>query len=310
MTVTPNPSLDLTMSVDRLVAGDIHRATSTSIHPGGKGINVSRALARWGESTRAVTVEGGPSGVELLELLARESVDVEPIKVQGSVRVNVTVSDASGPDTKINSPGPVLSDAEIESLVSVVRRVATDARWVAMCGSLAAGMRSSLYADLIGGMDTPVAVDTTGAALRCAVDAGVTLIKPNVAELEELVGRSLHTLGDVVSAVESIRSGSTTAIAVSCGSEGALLVTDDGMWHGRAPVVVDDASVGAGDVFLAGLLRSLRLDAEALRFGVAAGAAACRIPGTGMPSVDQISLGEVELTGDIDMDLPIKQGDN
>ncbi|NKY07911.1 amidohydrolase family protein, partial [Cellulomonas hominis] len=120
VTLTPNPSLDRALHLDRLVPGEVNRAAATHLHPGGKGINVSRALACHGVPTRAVLPSGGPDGDRLVALLAAQDVLARPVPVAGGTRSNVTLTESSGATTKINAPGPALSLAEVDALLDAV----------------------------------------------------------------------------------------------------------------------------------------------------------------------------------------------
>lgn len=300
VTLTPNPSLDLTLEVDRLVLGDVNRAEKVAVDPGGKGINVSRALHGWGVDTRAIAPIGGPSGTEFLQLLDQEGVDFGGIKVEGAVRINVTVN-SEGVVTKINSAGRGLSPDDMDRLAEVVLREAIGADWLALCGSLTPGSPADFYAGIIAAADIPVAVDTSGAPLVEAVRAGARLCKPNVHELATAVGASLDTLGDVIGAAHTIRRWGCEAVVVSLGADGAVLVDGAGVTHAYVAEPIEVASsVGAGDALLAALLAAEKLDRRALAAGVAAGTAACRLPGTTMPTPGQVEVESVEVVDDPD----------
>ena len=123
MIVTPNPSLDRTFDVDTLAVGEVNRALATHVHPGGKGINVSRALAAHGVASRAVLPVGGPDGAELAALLRGLSLPTTAVPVAEGTRSNVAVVDAAGTTTKVNAAGPTLTAAEVSGLVSAVEEL-------------------------------------------------------------------------------------------------------------------------------------------------------------------------------------------
>jgi 1-phosphofructokinase len=141
VTVTANPSLDRTIEVDRLRRGEVQRARASRVDPGGKGVNVSRALVAHGLPTRAVLATGGHAGAELLGLLDDAAVPVIEVPVAGGVRSNLTVAEADGTVTKLNESGPRLTEAEIEDLLDAAIG-GTDQRsdWLAGCGSLPPGV--------------------------------------------------------------------------------------------------------------------------------------------------------------------------
>lgn len=304
VTLTPNPSLDRTLEVDGLVRGAVLRAVGTRLDPGGKGVNVSRALAAHGLPTTAVLPSGGPEGVQLTELLAPRGVEVSVVKINGTVRVNISVVEPDGTVTKLNEPGPELTADEVDRLIDTSLDAAEGATWLVGCGSLPLGAPDDLYARVAARLDggpTRFGVDSSGPALAAAVAAGVDLVKPNLAELSEVVGRPLARLGDVVEAATELRARGVGTVLASLGADGALLATPDGVWHGRAFIDVPRSSVGAGDALFAGYLSATDLPpAEALRTALAWGGAAAALPGSRMPAPSDVAAIRVVVHDRID----------
>lgn len=286
VTVTANPSLDRTVEVDALVRGAVLRATGGRIDPGGKGVNVSRALAAHGVLTTAVLPIGGAEGAQLAWLLGEAGVSVELVPVEGAVRANVSIAEPDGTVTKVNEPGPVLTAAELRELTRATVGAATGASWVAVCGSLPPGAPVDLYADLVGAVRDSAArtvVDTSGPALVAALAARPGLVKPNREELAEAVGSPVDSLHAAVEAATRLRALGAEQVLASLGADGAVLCTADGCWWGTAPVADPVSSVGAGDATLAGFLSVLGGGPEALAEALAWGAAAVQLPGSRMP---------------------------
>ena len=96
----------------------MHRATSSRVDPGGKGVNVSRALAAQGAATLAVLPAGGPEGHLMEELLDAAGVARRSVAVAGALRMNISVLEPDGTTTKLNEPGPQLSPAEVDALLA------------------------------------------------------------------------------------------------------------------------------------------------------------------------------------------------
>ncbi len=288
VTLTPNPSLDRTLEVEGLVRGAVLRAVGTRLDPGGKGVNVSRALAAHDLPTTAVLPSGGPEGAQLTELLAPRGVEVAVVKITGAVRVNISVVEPDGTVTKLNEPGPELTADEVERLIDTSLDAADGAAWLVGCGSLPLGAPDDLYARLatrLAGGPTRFGVDSSGSALAAALRAGVDLVKPNLAELSEAVGRPLARLGDVVEAAAELRAAGVGSVLASLGADGAVLATPDGIWHGEAFIDLPRSSVGAGDALFAGYLGAADLPpSEALRTALAWGGAAAALPGSRMPA--------------------------
>jgi 1-phosphofructokinase len=298
VTVTPNPSLDRTVEVDRLVPGTVIRASAMREDPGGKGVNVARALAANGVACTAVLPLGGRDGRLLADLLDELGLAYRSVAVASSTRSNVTVSDSRGTVTKLNVPGDALTPGELAALAEAAVDELGGASWLVGCGSLPTGAPDDFYArlaELGHGAGVAVAVDTSGPALAAAVEAGVELIKPNLAELAELAGRELVSLDDVVAAAEATRERGVAMVVVSLGAYGAVLVGDGEPWLAVPPPVVARSDVGAGDSALAGFLAGGASGPGALCSAVAWGTAAVSLPGTAVPGPDLIDPSLVTL---------------
>lgn len=312
LTLTPNPSVDRTITVAALTRGAVQRATDTRMDPGGKGINVSRVLALHGAATTAILPIGGAHGRMMLELLADAGTPVRTVPIRGAIRANVAIVEPDGTTTKVNEQGPVLDEDEVEAVLAMVEQCyGASISWVVGCGSLPPGMSEGGYADLVhrihdrGGR---VAVDSSGDPLKRAIPAGPDLIKPNRVELGELVGRDLPTLGAVVAAARDLITGGVGEVLVSLGRDGAVLVTADTITHGWARVDRPRSTVGAGDCTLAGyLLASKRGDdrADALATAVAFGAAAVALPGSEVPTPDQVRAVQPVVSRDPDLRMSL-----
>lgn len=301
VTVTPNPSLDRTVEVDALVRGAVLRARRARVDAGGKGVNISRALAANGIATVAVVPSGGSEGRQLAALLGLPGVELVLVGVAGAVRANISVVEPDGTVTKINEPGPELSPEEARALMDTTLAAASrtgGATWVAASGSLPPGVGSDFYRRLIehlAGTGVRIAVDTSGEALTLALPAGPDVVKPNREELAEAVGGDLGTLGDVVDAAERLRDKGARAVLASLGAAGAILVDGSGATHGEAAVANPQSAVGAGDALLAGFLAAGGHGSEALAEGLAWGAAAASLPGSRMPAPADLRRDAVRL---------------
>ena len=311
VTLTPNPSIDRTIAVPQLDHGEVNRATSSRIDPGGKGVNVSRALSANGSRTVAVMPMGGPEGHLMAELLDVAGVSHHGVAVDGNLRMNVAVVEPDGTTTKVNEPGPAFGPEETEALLAAVESYAVSSGWVVGCGSLPPGAPESLLADLVTRLRAKgckVAIDSSGAPMVPAVAARPDLIKPNHEELEELVGTPLTTVGDVVAAAQRLVAGGIGTVVVSLGKHGAVAVSPEGVFQASAHIARPVSTVGAGDSLLAGFLHAVCRDAgtaEALATGVAWGSAAVSLPGSRMPTPEDVAAIAVTSTTDIDLARPL-----
>lgn len=305
ITLTPNPSLDRTVEVERLARGGVIRALGGRVDPGGKGVNVSRVLAAHDRPTTAVLPLGGGEGHRLADLLALQDVALHTVSIAGAVRANITVVEPDGTTTKINEPGPNLAPAEVRALLETAVSLAASSRWVVGCGSLPPGTTDDLYARLVTalrGHPVQVAVDTSGPALRLAVEAGPDLVKPNREELAEVTGTKVITLGDAISAAGKLRSLGAAAVLGSLGADGAILVDAHGTLHGEARMETPCSTVGAGDAMLAGYLSASGDRRTALASALAWGAAATALPGSRMPAPDDVAAVTVAVHAYLDRD--------
>ncbi|MFG3253390.1 1-phosphofructokinase family hexose kinase [Streptomyces sp. NPDC048172] len=292
VTLTPNPSIDRTLTVTEYVPGEVNRAEPCGLEPSGKGINVSLALLAQGRPTRAVLPLGGPDGAVLAQMLHRTGLDFAGVPVAGSVRSNVSVVEsASGRVTKVNEPGPELSADETAALLerAVKDAEAASASWLLAAGSLPRGVEPGFYGRLLeSGVTARVAVDSSGAALAEAVRHGPDLVKPNVHELAQVAGVPVTRLGDAVDAARRLQDAGARTVLASLGADGALLVAPgEPSLHAEARVLRPQNTVGAGDALLAGFLGAGGEGAPALREALRWASAAIMRSGTLLgPDID------------------------
>jgi 1-phosphofructokinase len=290
ITLTPNPSIDRTLEISSLTPGGVHRATAEHEEPSGKGVNVTRALTKNGIATLAILPVGGCAGAQLESLLRAERVTFEAIAIGGAVRVNVSLTEPGGRTTKINAAGPRLSDTELGDLTSALLDRVREGDWVVASGSLPGGVGGGYYATvcrLVHEAGGRFALDATGEPFLAGLSAGPDVVKPNVDELEEAVGRRIDTLGDAVSAAQELIELGAGSAVVSMGPGGALLVDADQVLHASAPAMNPRSTIGAGDALLAGFIAGGGEGEQALREAVAWGTAAVGMEGSHVPIVTE-----------------------
>ena len=256
VTLTPNPSVDRTIEVDALHRGAVLRARATRVDPGGKGVNVSRALAANGRETTAVLPAGGWEGEQLAALLAPLDVPVVVVPVAGSVRANVSVVEPDGTVTKLNEPGPRLSEEEIEAVTAATVKAAADAEWLACTGSLPPGGADRLLRP--GGRAAGHRLGQGGGRLQRRPAGGRPRCRPRPDQAEPGgAGRGhrppCHPRRRGRGGRGAARPG-VGAVLASLGADGAVLVDATGATFGSATVDKPRSAVGAGDSMLAGFL--------------------------------------------------------
>lgn len=289
VTLTLNPAVDAACETERVFPRHKIRTIGETHDPGGGGVNAARVLAELGADPLAVVLAGGVTGRFLVELLARDGIACRAVPVAGITRISMTVLERStGEEYRFVPAGPEISAAELAAAHAALAAEPHD--WLVMSGSLPRGVADDEYARIAAAeaaMGRLVALDCAGAPLRAALGKGLALIKPSLREFEELVGIALPgTAEQDAAALRLVRQGAAARIAVSLGAEGALLATAAGVLRMPAIPVQVRGAVGAGDSFMAGMVLALARGAgpgEALRWGMAAGAASVMQPGTAHP---------------------------
>ncbi len=285
-TLTLHPALDKSADVERMIPERKLRCSAPHYDAGGGGINVSKGIRRLGGQSTAVFPIGGNNGQRLLELLEKEAVATAPVEIAGETRENFSVFETTtGHQYRFTLPGEPLSDAEAEACLDAVRRLQPDI--VVASGSLPPGLPADYYARVAAEarrMGARLVLDTSGDALKAALEAGVFMLKPNIGELSRLVGVERLEMNQVDDAAMSlIHSGKCENVVVSLGPHGALLATRDGFVHVAAPIVDKRSTVGAGDSMVAGMVWALgqgKPPLEMAQVGVACGTAATMNVGT------------------------------
>lgn len=294
ITLTLNPTIDGSASADMIQPLRKIRTTDEQYHPGGGGINVARVIEELGGAAQPLYLAGGATGAILDDLLQGAGIAAQCIKIKGYTRIAHTVFErSSGQEFRFVPEGPDVSAEEWDGCLAALQTFDFD--YVVASGSLPRGLPDNAYTRVIAIADRKkarVILDTSGAALRQALEKGVFLIKPNLRELEELTRRDLPSSAAQVAAARSlIAANATQIVALTLGSDGALLVSNDEAWSAAVPPVVAQSAVGAGDSFVGGVALALaqrKTLREVLASGVAAGTAAVLSPGAKLSQLDDV----------------------
>lgn len=275
-TVTLNPSIDYIVHVDQLKIGDINRMKNDFKLPGGKGINVSRILARINVPSTALGFIGGFTGSFIKGWLKEENVQTNFTEVSDDTRINIKLKAVE--ETEINGLGPDVSTAEMLHLKQILKDVTKD-DVVVLSGSKPASVPTGFYQELIEVIKSTGAefvIDTTGADLMDALPSGPLLVKPNNHELAELYETTFDSVEDIFPYGAKLLATGAKHALVSMAGDGALLFTDDAVYSANVLKRSVKNSVGAGDSMIAGFVGAFvksKDPVEAFKWGVACGSA-------------------------------------
>ncbi|MCT8971438.1 1-phosphofructokinase family hexose kinase [Microbaculum sp. A6E488] len=305
LTITMSPTIDISASTRNVVP--IHKLSCSGVRrdPGGGGINVARVVRRFGMECRALYPTGGYTGDFLRALMDKEGVESLHVTIAADTRESFTLfEESSEQEYRFVLPGPELREEEWQCCLDRLAALPHRPAYLVASGSLPPGVPDDFYArvariaELLGAR---LVVDSSGAALKAALDAGIYLVKPNLRELRELTGESLELQSEWEDAATAlISAGKSEIVALTLGEDGAFLVSPMGCLRATGLQVDIHSAVGAGDSFLAAMVWQLSLGRSlecAFRYGVAAGTAALGTPGTELCRIQDVErlYGEVRV---------------
>lgn len=293
ITVTPNAAIDKTLTVPNFQTGYRHRASESLGLPGGKGVNVARTVKAVGQPVIVTGLVGGRAGQQILEGLARESILNDFVRIADESRTSTAVIDPTTmSQTEIIEYGPVVGEAELESLTAEIDHLAKGARYVVLAGSLPRKVPEDYYGQIVRMLAKRrcfVALDTYGEPLRRGVKARPWLVTPNIREAEDLVMHEFNGEEDIVDA---------TGLICDLGAQNAIIKSREGcfarlrrgkrfhVYKATVPRLTTIVStVGSGDAFLGGFIayRYQRVEpTECLRWALACAAANTQRSGAGI----------------------------
>ena len=288
VTMTLNPAIDKSSSVAHVVAKRKLYCSPPRFEPGGGGVNVSRAIKKLGGESLLFYPIGGLTGKMLQKLLDREGLNHRPFFIEGSIRESLVIlEESTGRQYRFGMPGPEFQEQEWEQFQTALSVMDPAPEYLVASGSLPPGVPTGFYARAahVGKeRGTKVIIDASGKAMEKALMEGVYLIKPNIGEFRELVGKDIKEEAQIkAEAQKMVKSGQCDVLVISLGSAGALMVSEEVTERILPPTVPIVSKVGAGDSMVAGIVLSLARGKplrESVLFGVAAGTAAVMTPGT------------------------------
>ncbi len=293
LTLTINPAVDRTVTVDKLVFEDRAYILDRAEAAGGRGINASQVIHGFGGRTLALLTAGGAPGEKIKSSLAGMGFPFEATAVRADSRINLTISDKHGLSVKLNEVGAPLEKSEIESIRKLVEARLAKASWLMICGSMQPHVPPHFYCELIEkakGMGIKTLLDTDGLALEHALEARPTVITPNLPEAERLLGRALLTRAQFLEALNNMHGMGPESVILSLGSRGAVAADRSGVYEAIPPRIDPVCPIGAGDALAAAFAWSMdkkKSFPESVRWGIAAGTAKAALPGIQFPTLEQ-----------------------
>jgi tagatose 6-phosphate kinase len=277
--LTPNPAVDQTMYVDEIHLDEVHRSKKVLTVAGGKGLNVARTIRTLGGDPLCIGPIGGHAGNLLAELAEQEGLGASWTRMQNETRTCIILVQEKQDATVVNEPGQEVTVSECDTLIDDVCQQALHTKFICVCGSLPPGFSQTQYKFMLSklvAMDKQVWVDTSGDALKTALEVKGVCIKVNAAELGHALDIKIPNIEQASKTAWQLLEDGISKVAVTLGKDGAVLCSEVGAWKATPPTIELVSSVGSGDAFLGGLLFALEDGASAdvaLRSAVAAGAA-------------------------------------
>lgn len=270
VTLSLNPAVDQTVWVPEFTVGRVNLVERQQSNAGGKGINVASFLADFGQKVIVTGLLGTANSEPFDELFRRKQIEDRFVRLPGRNRVNIKIVDkAQDKVTDINFPGLSTSHYDLlrlnETISDLCRNThqqddqhnAWNTDWFILSGSVPSSVPNRIYADLIRQLKEhgkKVVLDTSGVPFSEAISAGPNIVKPNIHELSELVGRPLNDQTDIKAAARSLVAAGVELVVVSMGADGALFMEGDTTVVAVPPRINAKSTVGAGDAMVAGIV--------------------------------------------------------
>ncbi|AXO87108.1 1-phosphofructokinase [Pseudomonas parafulva] len=287
LTLTLNPALDLTVSVERLRIGAVNRAVEQRCHAAGKGLNVAQVLADLGHQITVAGFLGRDNPQPFEALIAQRGFVDAFVRVDGETRTNLKLVEAHGQVTDVNGQGPQVDAAAQAELLERLAALAGEHALVVVAGSLPRGISPQWFTHLLEQLKSQglkVVLDTSGEALRAGLQAAPWLIKPNTDELAELTGSGVEDFTAQQTAAQRLLGSGVGHVVVSQGAQGVNWFSAERTLHAQPPKVSVASTVGAGDSLVAGMVHGLLL-------GEDAGQTLCRATAIAAQAVTQVGFG-------------------
>ena len=278
-TITLNVAVDKAYVIGKLTDHTVMRVNRCTNTAGGKGLNVAKVVHLCGEEVQATGFVGGFNGAYVEDMLKKQNIPSRFVHVQGETRSCINVLDEDGGSTEFLEPGEPIRPEEVQEFLDQFDDIIADSSVVTISGSVPKGVDVTMYAKLIEKIKAQgkkVVLDTSGALLKESIKACPTMVKPNTDEIEDLLGIKVNNHKDLVEGAKKLHEMGIPVVVVSLGGDGALVVSDEGIFRGQPPKIEVVNTVGCGDsmtaAFAVAFARGLSVQ-EALRYAIAVSAA-------------------------------------
>lgn len=287
LTVTLNPAVDTRYQIDKLEINRINRIDEKIETPGGKGLNVSNVLNKLGGDIVATGILGGSRGTFIRTKLDERGIDHDFLEVSQETRTCMAIIDEDKNITEILESGKKISQCEIDKFLKKYETLLDSVDIVDISGSLPPGIPANFYRILIekaGSLGKKVILDTSGEPLKEGIKGNPYLIKPNIDEMEYLLGKKIENLDEIIEYAKQIINNGVSNVMVTLGGDGGLLINERSIYRGNTPNIKVENTVGSGDSSIAGFIYGLSKNLsskECFKYALACGTSNAMLKNTG-----------------------------
>lgn len=289
--ITLNPAIDITLELEKLHIGEVNRQQQAQSHAAGKGLNVAQVLKDLGHEVYVSGFLGQDNRQIFEQHFAREQFHDYFVYVEGETRQNIKIAEQSGRMTDINGKGFSVSSTHKQQLLQQLTTLASQVDCIVVAGSLPQQFDLSDFSQLIEQLkqsQSKIALDTSGQALKVAMQHQPWLIKPNTDELRETFAVMVDSIQQQAMLLNPYQ---IEHAVISMGEQGVNWLANGKMYHADTAKVHVKSTVGAGDTLLAGMVHGLLLqqdDAQILRMATALATHAVTQVGFHIPQSEQL----------------------
>ena len=273
-----SPSTDITIELDKLNVGKTNVVKSKTVSYAGKAINVAIGISRLGGKAYTTGIMYNENGYMFENVLDKDGVEFSFVWNKGSSRENYKFIDNRSMLTEVNDVGAEVGRDKLDEVLNLVRMYSARSSVTVLSGGLPRGVDPSFYAELVHAVDPKSLkiLDASGPRMFAALHEGVDLVKPNIEELENAIGRNITSKEDMLAGCNELLNRGAKRVLLSLGRYGAVITDGEECYHCRSVNVAVNSTVGAGDGMVSAAALKLADGAslpEILRAGVAAGTA-------------------------------------